>query len=516
MQGALILSAAGIVSKLLGAVYRIPFANMVGNEGVGLYQMAYPIYTALLSLSTGGIPVAVSILVAEHLSKGDRQGANRVLFTALTILGITGLALSLGMYAGAEFIAENLLYDGRAVYSLMLISPALLFTAMVAPLRGYFQGGQNMVPTAVSQVVEQLVRVGTVFAGAYFLMPYGLEFAAAGATFGAVTGGLAALLVLLGFYFATRATSGTKTALSYRRSVVQLARLALPICFGGLVMPLMQTIDALVVPLRLRTAGCGVSGATAMYGELTGMAGPLISLTGVVTTALAASLVPVVSASIAAGKAGMLKRRVEEALRLAIMICLPAAVGLTVLAKPISFTLYKLPSMGLTLAALAPAAFFLGMYQVSAGALQGLGKTGLPVRNLVAGSVLKLLLTYYLTALPQWGVKGAAIGSVGGFALAAALNFQALYMRMPPGFHLSGLLLKPTLAGTIMAIILVGARDQFAVSRFTGLVLVLAGAFVYGVSLVFLGELKAREISLMPFVGKTLAKLLLDIGIVRE
>jgi len=516
IQGALILTVGGIISKLLGAAYRIPFANLVGNEGIGLYQMAYPIYIALLALSTGGIPVAVSIMVAERLSKEDRRGANRVLLTAVLLLGVLGLGLSVGLYMGSAFIADRLLYDSRAIYSLMFISPALFFTAVVSPLRGYFQGGQNMVPTAVSQVVEQLARVLTVFAGAYLFLPYGIEFAAAGATFGAVTGGAAALLVLIIFGYRTWSKGSEPTGLGYLACVRRLGTLALPVCLGGLVLPLMQGIDAVVVPQRLQLAGYDVSGATALYGELTGMAGPLINLTGVVTTALAASLVPAVSTALGRGDSLLLKRRVEDALRLAALICVPAAVGLVVLAEPISRALYNLPSMGQTLASLAPAAFFLGMHQALSGALQGMGKTGLPVRNLVLGACLKLGLTYYLTALPNWGVRGAAIGSVAGFALAAALNFWEVYILLPGGLQLSKLLLKPTLAGTIMAVILLIMKNDLASDRFGGFILVAAGGFVYLLSLLFSGELKAGEISRAPWLGRTLAQWLLALGIVRE
>jgi len=516
VRGALTLTAAGILSKLLGAIYRIPFANFVGNEGIGLYQMAYPIYTSLLAISTGGVPVAVSILVAESLSKGDKRGANRILLTAMALLGCLGTVLSLALYKGSKFIAESLLYDNRAMYSLMLISPALFFTALISPLRGYFQGGQNMFPTAVSQVVEQTIRVITVFIGAYLLLPYGMEFAAAGATFGAVTGGISALVVLSGFFIFARVKGDNPPGISYLECTKRLAVLAVPVCIGGLVIPIMQGIDALIVPLRLRTAGYDVQGATAMYGELTGMAGPLINIPGVVTMALAASIVPAVSSALAQRKIELLKRRVEETLRISVLICLPAAVGLAVLAKPISLSLYDLPGMGSTLASLAPAALFLGLHQASAGVLQGMGKTGLPVRNLIIGGFVKLVITYSLTAMQEWGIKGAAIGSVAGFALASALNFSDLYRLLPFDLQVGKLLLKPTLAVTIMAIILAVTKNHLVEGRLSGLLLVIAGGMVYGLSLLWLGELRAKEISAIPLIGVGLARLLLDIGIVRE
>ncbi len=516
VQGAMILTAAGIISKLLGAVYRIPFANLVGNEGIGLYQMAYPIYTALLALSTGGVPVAVSIMVAETRTRGDLSGARRVLTTSLLLLSILGIIFSLGLYNSAKYIAQNIFYDARAEYSLKFISPALIFTALVSPLRGYFQGSQNMVPTALSQIVEQLVRVITVFAGALLLLPYGLAYAAAGATFGAVTGGLGALIVLIIFYLVTRTRVKGHTNLTYLACARRLTKLAIPVCLGGLVMPLMQGIDALVVPLRLRTAGYDAIGATSQYGELTGMAGPLINLPGVVTMALAASIVPFVSGALAQGKLNLLQRRVEDSLRLAIAICLPAAVGLAVLAREVSIALYDLPAMGPILAALAPAAFFLGMHQATAGVLQGLGKTALPVRNLLIGGAAKLAATYWLTGAPEWGIKGAAVGSVLGFAVAAGLNVLYLRRMLPKSLEMERLLIKPSWAATIMAVVLYMAKQVLASDRATGFILVAVGGMIYLLLLLLVGEVRSKEIALVPGIGPQLARILLNVGIVRE
>jgi stage V sporulation protein B len=516
VQGAMILTAAGIISKLLGAVYRIPFANLVGNEGIGLYQMAYPIYTALLALSTAGVPVAVSIMVAETKTHGDIKGAHRILTSAVLMLGVLGAIFSVSLYGMAGFIAERIFYDVRAEYCLKLISPALFFTAVVSPLRGYFQGNQNMIPTAVSQIIEQLVRVVTVFVGAMLLMPYGIAYAAAGATFGAVTGSFGALIVLIIFYITSQKRQRGQTSLGYWTCIKRLTKLAIPVCLGGLVMPLMQGIDAMVVPLRLRTAGYDAIGATSLYGELTGMAGPLINLPGVVTIALAASVVPIVSAALSQGKLKLLQARVEEAIRMAILISLPAAVGLVVLAREVSYSLYALPTMGTTLAALAPATFFLGMHQASAGVLQGLGRTALPVRNLLIGAMIKLIVTYSLTGMPGWGIKGAALGSVFGFAVPAVLNLLPLKHILPKPIELDRLLLKPVFAATIMAVTLYFSKEMFVLSRITGLLLVGVGGLIYASALIIVGEIKSKEISLIPIIGPELARILLNVGIVRE
>ena len=200
LKGALILSAAGAISKILGAIYRIPLARLIGAEGIGLYQMAYPIYTTILALATAGVPVAISILIARKETQGFPGESRRILRVSLLLLAVFGLLLTLLVMASAKFLALHVLQDGRAYYAIVAVAPAIFLAGLMSVFRGYFQGQQTMLPTAVSQVVEQKFRVTAVLFLAYLLFPRGLEFAAAGATFGAVVGGLGGLLVLLWFY----------------------------------------------------------------------------------------------------------------------------------------------------------------------------------------------------------------------------------------------------------------------------------------------------------------------------
>ncbi|MGB9791464.1 MAG: oligosaccharide flippase family protein, partial [Thermacetogeniaceae bacterium] len=197
LGGAFVLTLAGIIVKALGAFYRIPFTRIVGSEGIGLYQMAYPVYTTLLALSTTGIPVAVSLLVAERGACGDRAGARQVFRLSFALLFFLGLLLSLLLFWAAPGIAGGVLGDPRASYPLMAIAPAVFIFSLVSAFRGYFQGWRLMWPTAVSEVIDQVVRVATVLWAAVSLVGRGVELAAAGAAFGAVTGGCASLLVLL-------------------------------------------------------------------------------------------------------------------------------------------------------------------------------------------------------------------------------------------------------------------------------------------------------------------------------
>jgi stage V sporulation protein B len=196
VRGAAILALTGITARVIGAVFRVVLAAILGDEGIGLYQYAYPIYSTLLVLSTAGIPVALSKIMAEKIALGDYLEAQRVFKIAFILLASSGFVITLVMLLGAEFIALSLIKDAKALYPLLAISPAIFFVTIMASLRGFFQGQQNMTPTALSQLIEQLARVGFSIALVLFLIPAGLEYAAAGATSGAAAGGLAGLLLL--------------------------------------------------------------------------------------------------------------------------------------------------------------------------------------------------------------------------------------------------------------------------------------------------------------------------------
>ncbi len=498
LKGAAILTAAGLISKLFGAVYRIPFFRVVGSEGMGLYQMAYPLYTMLLAISSAGIPVAVSKLISESIARRDIVSVNRVFKTTLIFITVFSGLVSYILYMNAGYLANEILKDSRAYYSIVAISPAIFFVGIMSVFRGYFQGFQQMAPTASSQILEQFVRVGTVLAGAYMFLPQGVEFAAAAATFGAVTGASAGCLFLFGLYFFREKRrnvsksygSFPRKPLGVSKILTRITILAVPISLGGLVIPVMQTLDALTVPGRLQLAGFSVSRAAQLYGELTGGAATLVNLPTVFTISLATSMVPSVSSFLERGNIAEVNRQIDLGLAITVMVCLPAAVGLAILATPVSDLLYDCPETGVSLLYLAPAAIFLGLHQITTGILQGMGKTILPVINLLFGGFLKYILNYSLTAMPHIGIIGAALGTVGGFMLSSYLNyiFIRYYTNWRPCYR--KLLLRPVIAVTIMGTVVYFMYRQLTIilgDSMATLTSILAGAILYFFILIWTG-----------------------------
>ncbi|HHY37523.1 MAG TPA: polysaccharide biosynthesis protein [Clostridia bacterium] len=515
IKGTFVLAIAQLISKVLGAVYRIPLYLLIGSEGIGLVQMAYPVYSTVLALSTAGIPVAISKVVAEKLAKGHRAGAYKAFQVSLGILAVTGASFSLALFLSARYVAETVSKDPRAYYPLLAISPAIFFVAVMSAFRGFFQGQQDMVPTAISQVLEQILRVGTMFLLAFLLMDRGVEYAAAGATFGAVTGAIGGLAFLYIVYrrrldlsrVAVYAPDGDSSVIGLLKEIIALA---IPISLASIVMPIIQLIDMAVVPGRLQAGGASVAQATTMYGQLSGGAIPLINLPTVFTAALATSLVPSISSAFALRNLRLVSHRVALATRLTMIMVLPSAFGLLVLAEPIGGFLFDDPGIGVPLEMLAPGVIFIGLQMTTSGILQGLGRTTVPLKTLSTGAVTKLFFTWFLT--PRLGIRGAALSSVAGFFVASALNYAAVLRYTGRPEDLAGAFLKPLFASAVMSFVARASHVRLLGLTGRGWISVpgaiVAAVLVYLAVLTVIGGLKPSDLEAIPRVGPAMSRTL--------
>lgn len=498
LRGALVLSIAGAISKLLGAVYRIPLARLLGGEGMGLYQMAYPIYTTILALATAGVPVAISVLVSRREAEGYSGDSRKIFRVSLLILFLFGIILTLLVMQSAHFIANNVLKEPRAYYPILAVAPAIFFAGLMSVFRGYFQGHQTMVPTAVSQVLEQLFRVTAVLILAFLLFPRGLEYSAAGATFGAVVGGIVGLIVLGIYYLSFRSKNKNQgRVMQYSGdSSAKLARemitLAIPVSFGAVVLPLVQMLDAVIVPGRLMAISYTTSQATALYGQLSGMAAVLIGLPTIFTISIATSLVPAVSEALAMKESRLLNSRINDAFRAGMLISFPCAAGLYILAFPICDLLYATPEAGLPLEPLAFSCIVLAAFQLSSAGLQGNGHPEIAMRNLIITGIIKVFLNYTLTSVPSLNIQGAAIGTVTAFLIGSLLNM--IYLHKLTGVVYEGR--RMVKIGMVTVIMTLGVKFIYQGlvgadihSHISTLLAITAGMGIYGLLLLLLKEL---------------------------
>jgi stage V sporulation protein B len=360
-----------------------------------------------------------------------------------------------------------------------------------------------MFPTAVSQVIEQLFRVTAVVILAFLLFPRGLEFAAAGATFGAVVGGLVGLIVLIIFYvrFKTKESSSQPTvAYTGVKSwdlAKEVVRLAIPVSFGAVVLPLVQVLDAIIVPGRLIAINYSTSQATALYGQLSGMAAVLISLPTIFTISIATSLVPAISEAITRKDQNVLNERLNYGFRAGMIISFPCAAGLYILAFQICDLLYATPEAGIPLGPLAFSTIMLAAFQLSSAGLQGISRPEIAMRNLIITGCLKVVFNYSLTSVPALNIKGAAIGTVLAFAVGSLLNIILLKRLTGVKYELWRLI-KIGLVTIAMAIVVKLSYQALVgwdiISHISTLIAICIGMAVYGVLLLLIKELDINMI----------------------
>lgn len=515
LKGTLVLTIGGIIVKVTGALNWIILSRVLSAEGIGLYQLAWPIYLLALSVSSAGIPVAIAILTAEKLAAHDYKGAARVFHVSLSVLVATGLAISFLMYFGAGWLIETrIVRDARAYHALTALAPAVFFVTMLASYRGYFQGWQMMMPTAVSQIVEQLVRVVTMLIFASLLLPQGLEYAAGGASFGAAPGAFFGWLVLL-YYYRNLKSKFKEQTKNQDTSIVQesktsiikrIIRLSIPVSLASIMLPIVANLDLLIVPYRLEAAGFSVQQATEFFGHLTGMAVPLVNMATILTASLSTSLVPAISEAAALKSAETIYQRAATAMRIANLITIPSFIGLCILAEPVSTIFYGAPNAARPVSILAVGIFFLGIHQVTTGVLQGLSHTTIPVINMAAAAVVKVIMNWTLTAVPAFGIAGSAWATVADFGVAALLNIY--FVKRYTGFGINiGETIKMAIAGLGMGGIVYAVYGLLAVygALPATIVSLAAGGIVYAAILVLIGGLAEQDIRIIPFFGKYLA-----------
>lgn len=521
IKGAAILGIAGLLVQVMGAIFRIPLGNIVGDEGMGYFQTAYPIYVFLLVFSTNGAPAAISKMTSERIALGQHAEAHRVFKLSFILMFVIGIVAAAVCFFGAEAIVTKLGNPG-AYDAMVAISPALLFVPIMAVYRGYFQGLQQMEPTAVSQLVEQGVRVAVGLTLAVVLLPKGLEMAAAGATFGTSVGPIAGVLMLIIIYYIKRRklfmdidASKDQPRESAGQILTTLAKIAIPITIGVSILPIMNIADVSIIMTRMQDTGFSEGNANALYGQLTGMAGPIINIPMALALSIALSLVPAIAAANSVKDTAFLETNIKLGLRTAMIIGVPCTFGLMVLSEPIMLLLYPMQAESASSAApclfiLAIGIIFLSIAQTMAGILQGLGKPSVAVVSLAVGLVVKCIATYLLVGIPSLNVQGAAIGSTIAYAVIGLMNFAAVKKYTGTKFNLTLSVVKPLISGIAMGIVVFIAYYLCSGKVGNSLATVISiaiGAAIYGVMLLKTKSIEKDEIKLLP-KGEKLAKLL--------
>ena len=404
LKGTFILTVAGFVVKVIGSLNWIFVSRILGGEGIGLYQMAFPIYFFAMTVSQAGVPVAISIITAERVALKDIYGAKRVFHISMALMLATGVIFSFLTYFAADWLIDwQFVRDARAYKSIVVLAPTVFFVTLLASSRGYLQGWQRMTPTAVSQIVEQIFRVITMILLAELLLPWGLDYASAGASLGALAGAVTGLMVLVYFHWKLdkdierdygrdlQPLPGNEAEPAWS-IIKRIFKLSLPVSAASIMLPVVSNLDLMIVPQRLEVAGYSVNEATELFGYLTGMAVPLVNLSCIITASMAMSIVPAISEARALKDMKRVYNQTAASVRISNFVCFPAFVIVFVLATPIASLIYNAPGAGPAVMISAVSIILLGLHQVSTGILQGLGHPTIPMVNMILAAVAKVVL----------------------------------------------------------------------------------------------------------------------------
>lgn len=512
LKGATILAIAGIVSKVFGAIFRIPLTNMIGAEGQSYYSAAYPVYQLLYSIATAGFPVAISRMVSERIAKGDYINAHKSYKLALKVSAALGIFTFMIMFAGAGAIARFYKNPG-AEASMRAVSFALLLTPFLASMRGYYQGRQEMKPTAVTEVIEQMARVAAGLTLAYAFYKTSLEKAAAGATFGASAGVFAALIVMLFIYRSDRGRRKKLVKDSILKKETDKERLkellifVVPITIGASIMPIMFNIDAAIVMRRLIATGWEVTQAKKLYGLMGGYTDPIVGMPFVFVDAICISLMPAVTTAFTLKKKAELDGHIKAGLKTLMIITYPCMIGLMVLAKPILTMLYFRKTdeaiMAVpTLQILSVTIVLLAIMRAFSTCLQGIGKMLLPVWNLFLGALVKAAVSYVLVGIPALNVNGAAIGSITAYVTAGLLNYLALRKYAGVSLDVRSIFVTPFYSALIMGAGAIASYKLFFLitssNAVSTLLAIMVAVVVYFVTIFLTGAITREEIVMIP------------------
>ncbi|ASK63086.1 stage V sporulation protein B [Virgibacillus phasianinus] len=508
LQGTIILIIAGMITRLLGFINRIVVARVMGEEGVGLYMMALPTMFLVITITQLGLPVAISKRVAEADAINDQQKIKKILIVSLIITGCTSLLISTILFFMIPFIATSLLTDSRTIYPLMAVCPIIPIVAISAVIRGYFQGLQDMKPQSYSLVIEQIVRISCVALFVKLLLPYGIEFAAAGAMVSVILGELASLSFII-YVFKRRKVIKIRYRFfgylkSSKETLKELFSIALPTTGSKMIGSISYFLEPILVMQSLAIAGIASSLATKQYGELTGYILPLLFLPTFITNSLSITIVPSISEAGAKQNNKLIHYRIHQAIRISFASGGLATIVLSLFAAPILLYMYGTDHASGFLILMAPFFILLYIQAPMQAALQALDLAKPAMWNSLIGAFIKFTALFVLASSPKFGITGVALAMVVGVVLVTLLHLASLQKAIKFSIPLldlgkmASLLLITWWVGNMLKNMYVSMDSQLSV--LIGIILILT--FVYILLLFGLRFITKEELKQIPLFAK--------------
>ena len=526
MEGALILMVAGFLVKVIGAIFKIPLYNVIGGKAMAYFTVGYDVYVWMYVITTAGLPVAISRMVSESNARGRYNNAQRILYVAFSAFLALGVAGCCVLFFEADALA-GFMKNPSAAPAIRVIAPAILFEIVMSSYRGYFQGNQNMLPTAISQIIVAIVKLcGGIVAANYVLslglpedqaLPLAAAAAISGVTLGTLLG--AVYLMVRKLFFKPNKLSNlpeSRAVEPYGELLRRLILITVPIAIGSMVSSVSNLVDtALIMSRLLDGAGFSQSAAETVFGTYSGMTRTMFNLPSALIIPIGVSVIPAIAEKFIQAKKQEASEILASSLRVATLMAMPAGFGLSFMARPILSLLYaSRPEEVLiaapTLTLLGFAVTFVCLDSITNAILQAIGRERVPVVTMLTGGAVKIATTYVLVGIPGLNIMGAPFSTLLCYSTIIVLNFSVLHKEIgsiPSAISLFG---KPLVCSLIAC---GGARLLYqgilgalgnAISTVLGIgfaMLVYCGLVLYSKTL------HRADVELLP-KGEKLAKLL--------
>lgn len=405
IKGALILTLANILTRIAGFFYRIYMVKAIGAEGMGLYQLITPLYLLVWSASASGISTAISKLVAQEKAKGLFGNVKRILHSGIFLTTVASSIFSLIFYFHSEEIALYIIKDMRTALSLRIISICFPFMSVGSVLRGYYLGIQNTTISAISQVLEQIVRMVVVYLLSGTMIPKGLEYACGAAVWGMAIGEiLSFVFVFVHYNFNGKFKVKPKLIITKKSAMAMLLSMAIPLTLNRVASALFGTAENLLIPARLQVYGLSQSESISLLGRLTGMAMPLITFPSSLLTALATALMPAISESYALKNNVRIKSSLYQSLNITAIVSMYTTFIFIVFSNEIGILIYSQSEIGQMLKTLAIICPFIYTQVTLSAVLNGLGEQLFIFKTGITSSIINIGAIYF--AIPIYGITG--------------------------------------------------------------------------------------------------------------
>lgn len=512
-SGVLILTISNLIIKAIGLMFKIPMNHIVGDEGMGYYNSAYTLYTYLYMVSTAGLPTAISIMISDSRAKGQIKQVKRILHISVALFVVIGLVCMGVMIFGAKPMSMAMGAENTK-YAMYAIAPTLFLICVSSALRGYFQGYQQMIPTAVSQLLEAVCKLGVGIAFAMYAIKQNYPiyivaaYAAIGLTVGVALGMMFLIFSKLMFkeqnYDAEYLEGKIEdTTVSPKRELLKkLFIIALPITVSASVMSLTNLIDTAIVQRLLQMTGLTQRTATELYGNYTSLAVPMFNLPPVLVYPISYSIVPLISAAKRQGDTERCRIVMESSMRVAMLIGIPCGLGLAVLSEPILSLFYVESSVKLAaplLTLLAPSTAFICILSITNAILQANGFERKPLISMLTGAVVKIVTNFFL--IQMIGMKGTPISTFLCYLTVTVMNLYFVYKHVGVMPKLSGLFGKPLLASALCAAaayFTYAGISSVISSRLVVFVAILVAVAVYLVAIFLVRGISGDDVKLLP------------------